>query len=234
MGQTVVEVGKSFRGTPYKSKTLEINNEESLVINLRGFDCTTYVENVMAFSLLLQKEVEDFGAFTSILQNIRYRDGELVGYPSRLHYFSEWILNNEIKGLVKNISADLGGIAVKKDFNFMSTHRELYPMLKDSDANLAKIKSAEDHLSQQTWHIVPKDQVRDAENLIRNGDIIAMATSINGLDVTHTGFALKKKDGRIHLLHASTSGQVEISKKPLADYLKGINKNIGILVARPQ
>ena len=74
MGQTVVEVGKSFRGTPYKSKTLEINNEESLVINLRGFDCTTYVENVMAFSLLLQKEVEDFLAHAPSAKKLQFSE----------------------------------------------------------------------------------------------------------------------------------------------------------------
>jgi len=52
------------------------------------------------------------------------------------------------------------------------------------------------------------------------------------LDVTHTGFAIWQGE-QLHLMHASTSGEVVISKKPLREYLKGIKKNMGILVVRP-
>jgi hypothetical protein len=70
--------------------------------------------------------------------------------------------------------------------------------------------------------------------LIRSGDIIALTTSIKGLDITHTGIATREADGRIHLLHASTgSMEVEVSKLPLTDYLKDIKNNTGIMVARP-
>jgi hypothetical protein len=80
---------------------------------------------------------------------------------------------------------------------------------------------------------LPQDQIEANENLIKNGDIIALTTAIPGLDITHTGIAIREKDGRIHLLHASSSGMVEISELPLADYLKKIKKNTGIMVARP-
>lgn len=232
MGKTIVAVGKTFEGMPYIAQTLEANDEEMLVINLSGFDCTTFVENVLAFSLLVKKEESDFKAFTSILQNIRYRDGELNGYASRLNYFTEWIANNETKGLVQNISSEIGGVEIRKEIRFMSTHRDLYPMLKD-ESNFEGIKSAEAFLSEKNQYYLPRDQVAQAEHLLKDGDIIALATSIIGLDVTHTGFAIRNKNGRIHLLHASSSGQVEISKKPLAEYLQGIKKNTGIIIARP-
>ena len=233
MGNTVVSVGKTFVGSPYVAKTLEVNDEESLIVNLREFDCTTYVENVMAFSLLVSKGEDNINAFTSVLQNIRYRDGEVNGYPSRLHYFTDWISDNQRKGLVKDITSEIGGVVLDKEINFMSTHRDLYPMLK-SDTNVELIAVTESELSGKKLHFLPRENVADAEHLIQNGDIIALATSINGLDVTHTGFAIRHKDGRIHLLHASSSGQVEISEKPLAEYLQGIKSNIGIIVARPQ
>ena len=233
MGNTIVSVGKSFVGTPYVAQTLEVNDEESLIVNLREFDCTTYVENVMAFSLLVTKEEESINAFTSVLQNIRYRDGEVNGYPSRLHYFTDWIRDNQKKGLVKDITQEIGGEKLDKEINFMSTHRDLYPMLK-SDTNVEQIASAENVLSEESLYFLSREKVTEAENLIQNGDIIALATSIEGLDVTHTGFAIRDKDNRVHLLHASSSGQVEISEKPLAEYLKDIKSNIGIIVARPQ
>lgn len=232
MGKTMVAVGNTFKGAPYVAHTLEINEKERLVINLQEFDCTTYIENVLAFSLLLKKGEIDFDAFTSILQNIRYRDGELEGYSSRLNYFSEWLLNNELKGLIQNITSDIGGHPIHKKIHFMSSHRELYPMLKEI-ASYESIKATESVLSQKTMYIVPQDQIKTAESLIEDGDIIALATSIEGLDVTHTGFAVRKSDGHIHLLHASASGQVEITEKPLTEYLKGVKNNTGIIVARP-
>ncbi len=232
MGHTIVAIGKTFTGMPYIGKTLEVHQDEKLVINLRGFDCTTYVENVLAFSLLLKKEADEIEAFGSILRNIRYRDGDLAGYPSRLHYFSDWLHNNEIKGLVSNISCELGGVKLEKEIAFMTSHRELYPGLED-DKNFEVIRNTEERLSHITLCYIPKNKIKDVESKLEDGDIIALATSIEGLDVTHTGFAHRKADGRIYLLHASVSGQVEIAEKPLAEYLEKIKKNIGILVARP-
>ena len=116
----------------------------------------------------------------------------------------------------------------------MGTHRELYPFLKE-DENFKKILTTEKELAKESFCYLPQDQIAANEHLIQTGDIIALATAINGLDVTHTGIATREEDGRIHLLHASSgSMEVEVSKLPLADYLKGIKKNIGILVARPQ
>ena len=232
-GTTIVAIGKTFKGIPYVAKTLEIGEVESLVVNLQGLDCTTYVENVLAFSTLLKNNTSDFDAFTKILETVRYKDGQLDGYGSRLHYFTDWIRNNEQKGLLEDITAKIGGVALEKDINFMGTHRELYPFLK-SDENFEKIIITERELAKETFCFLPQEDIAANEHLIETGDIIALATSINGLDVTHTGIATREKDGRIHLLHASTSSmQVEVTKKPLADYLLGIKKNIGILVARP-
>jgi hypothetical protein len=233
-GKTMVAVGKTFNGTPYVAKTLEVGEVETLVINLRGLDCTTFVENVLAFGILLKNGQSDFDDFTQALETIRYKDGKLDGYASRLHYFSEWIANNEKKGLLKDITAEIGGIEITKDINFMSTHRDLYPFLKD-DGNFKKIQASENYLNDQSICVLPQDQIESNEHLIESGDIIALATSIDGLDVTHTGIATREKDGRIHLLHASTgSMEVEVTKLPLSDYLKKVRKNTGIMVARPK
>ncbi|MEP2279509.1 N-acetylmuramoyl-L-alanine amidase-like domain-containing protein [Maribacter sp.] len=232
-GETMVSVGKSFMKTPYVAKTLEIGNTETLVVNLHGLDCTTFVENVLDLSKLLRQKDLSFDAFVKNLEVIRYKDGELDGYASRLHYFSEWIANNAEKGLLKDITGEIGGTEITKDINFMSTHRDLYPFLAD-DINYSKIKASENYLNNQAICVLAQDEITKNEHLIQSGDIIALATSINGLDVTHTGIATREKDGRIHLLHASTgSMEVEVSKLPLADYLKGIKSNTGIMVARP-
>lgn len=229
---TIVSIGKTFLGTPYVEKTLEIGETETLVINLRGLDCTTFVENVLAFSILMKNEKDTFEDFIKALKTVRYRDGILNGYSSRLHYFTEWIRNNSKKGLVQEITADLGGVEITKPINFMGTHRNLYPFLSD-DANYKKILEVESALAKESLCVLPQDAIEKVEGKLKNGDIIALATSIKGLDVTHTGLAMRMPNGRIHLLHASISGEVTITEEPLVDYLKKVKSNIGVVVARP-
>jgi hypothetical protein len=233
LGKTLVAVGKTFIDIPYVAKTLEVGDTESLVINLHGLDCTTFVENVLTLGLMLKNGSTDFDQFTKTLEIIRYRDGRLNGYASRLHYFSEWLANNEKKGLLKDMTPEIGGIEIIKDIDFMSTHRDLYPFLKD-EGNFQQIQASEKYLTDRALCILPQDQIAANEQAIHSGDIIALTTSIDGLDITHTGIATLESDGRIHLLHSSTgSMKVEVSKLPLSEYLKGIKKNTGIMVARP-
>jgi len=113
----------------------------------------------------------------------------------------------------------------------MSTHRDLYPFLSD-DSNLEKIKASENYLNERAICILAQEDIQANEHLIKSGDIIALTTAIKGLDITHTGIATQEKDGRIHLLHASTIGEVVVSKLPLVDYLKKVKSNTGIMVAR--
>lgn len=233
-GDTLTAIGKTFIGVPYVAKTLEVGMTESLVVNLHGLDCTTFVENVMAFGKMIKDGSTGISDFVQTLELIRYEDGKLNGYASRLHYFSYWIANNEKKGLLRDITGEIGGKeVVGKEVDFMGTHRDLYPFLQDEE-NFKQILQTERKLKQRSHCILPQDQIVANEHLIRSGDIIALTTSIKGLDVTHTGIATRETDGRIHLLHASTSSmKVEISELPLADYLKKIKGNTGIMVARP-
>jgi len=232
IGAVMVAVGKTFLEAPYVAKTLEIGETEALVINLQGLDCTTFVENVLTYSLMLHEDKKDFTDFVSLLETIRYKDGKLDGYASRLHYFSEWIANNAKKGIIKDMTAEIGGRSFTKEIDFMSTHRELYPFLKDAE-NYEKIKASEAFLNLKPICVLPQEDIESQEHLIQSGDIIALTTSIKGLDITHTGIATREADGRIHLLHASTgSKKVEVSTLPLAEYLKKIKHNTGIMVAR--
>lgn len=232
MGETVIAVGEQFLGTPYVAHTLETQGPEQLVVNFRGLDCTTFVENVLAISRVRYGEKMNWDSFILELERIRYREGRLSDYASRLHYFTEWIRDNERKGFVRDITQEIGGKAVRKDIDFMGTHPELYPAL-GRKGQLETVRSIESTLSSTPIFILPRQEVGGQEGLLRDGDIIALATSIPGLDVTHTGFAIKEDDGRIHLLHASTTGSVVVSKEPLAEYLKKIKGNTGIIAVRP-
>ena len=227
-------VGKSFIGTEYLAGTLEKNvNTENLVICISGLDCVTFVENTLAMSRIIQKGKADFDSFKKELQNIRYRDGEIDGYTSRLHYFSDWIFNNEEKGIVENITKKIGGVAYHKKINFMTTHVNSYKQLANDDETLEQMKKVESVVDKRKMYYIPKNDVDSYYDDMQTGDIIATTTEIKGLDVTHTGFIYKEK-GKTYFLHASSvSKKVIISKEELKEYLNSDKKKTGIMIARP-
>ncbi|MCI4669055.1 MAG: DUF1460 domain-containing protein [Bacteroidia bacterium] len=231
IGDKVVLVGKRFLGTHYVAKTLETGMDEQLVINQRELDCTTFLENVVVMSALWEENKYDFQDFQNGIEYLRYRDGKRLDYPSRLHYFSEWIANNEKKGILKDITKEIGGRKFDKTINFMSTHRSAYKQLSNP-TYWEEIKAIEAKLAQREMYYIPKSEVAKVEGKIKDGDLIALTTSIKALDIVHVGFAYHK-NGRLHFLHASTgSNRVEISKKPLVEYMQGIKSQSGIMVAR--
>ena len=229
--QLILKIGKFFLGTPYVAGTLETKAAEHLIVNLREFDCITFAENVVALVRLVRSRQKSFEAFQKFLQKIRYRRGRLRGYSSRLHYFSDWIHDNQRKGIVRDITAEIGDRPFRKTLTFMTTHPDLYPQLKDI-VNLRRTKSLERTISKRSLFFIPKRAVRRSEDRIRDGDLIAITTNRKGLDVQHVGFAVSVRN-RIHLLHASrVEGKVILSEDTLYRYLMQSKTRSGIMVAR--
>lgn len=227
-----IEWAKFFVGTPYKAATLEVGDDFRTVVNLSAFDCTTFVENVVA--LVFVDELTQT-SFTKVLTQLRYRLGKPEGYSSRLHYFSEWITENEKKGFVVDITQNLGGIRIKKAIDFMTKHREFYPALEDTN-NYKRLQQIEEKQSNSRRYVIPKDKIAQCINEIKEGDIIAFATNIEGLDFVHLGIAiLGEQTGKVHLLHASSKqGAVVISQEPLVEYAKNRSDVSGIVVLKIQ
>jgi len=233
VGRVIATLGRTFVGTPYTPGTLEAEGAERLIVNLRELDCVTFVENMLAMSRIIVARTPDFQSFKGELARIRYRDGQLNGYPSRLHYFSEWISNNTTKGIVQDITADIGGVADSTSLTFMTAHRGSYRQLADN-ATFAAIGAMEGSLAGRVRYNIPKDRIGQVADRIQDGDIIGATSTLEGLDVAHTGIALWV-DGKLHLMHAPLVGKsVEISEKPLADRILDIKAQDGIMVARPQ
>ena len=226
-----VDFAKSFLGTPYKTGCLECKGSEELVVNLRQLDCWTLVEHSLALTKASREKTNQEEVFLESLQQLRYWEGEIEGYASRIHYFSGWMLQAEKMGYIRDIGLQLGGQPLKKEINFMSRHPERYTKLKDQ-STLNGIRRVEECLSQQEWYYIPKQQVSAIEDKLQEGDLIAITSYKRGLDVAHEGFAVEQ-NGRIHLLHASSLGKrVLISRLPLAEYLKSQRGQSGIIVAR--
>lgn len=233
LGTLITRIGRRFVGADYTPQTLDVPGPERLIVNLREFDCVTYIEAVLALARVLRDGNATFPAFTDELRGIRYRGGVIDGYPSRLHYFSEWIHDNAEMRLLRDVTAELGGVPDNEAIDFMTSHAEAYAQLDGFPERIATIRTIERRLSARTRHYIPKDRIADRAEGIREGDIIAATSSVPGLDVAHTGLALWV-DGRLHLMHAPLVGKsVEISARPLAARILRIDGQVGIMVARP-
>lgn len=232
LGLIIQEVGREFLGAEYVAGMLDEPDRELLVLSLSKFDCVLFVETVLAASQAIAEGDSTFAGFASRIQNLRYRGGTLDGYCSRLHYFSDWIADNERRGIVENVTSGIDGVATRDSPDFMSTNRSLYKRFAKDDSLFNGIREMEENLRAVAIAYVPQDHIEEAYRHMKAGDIIATATSVEGLDVSHTGFAFDNGDGTFGFMHASTSGGVKISPD-LATYVAGNAKQIGIIVARP-
>ncbi len=239
-GEFVARLAERFVGAPYRPHTLESPGAEELVVNLEAFDCVTLVENVLALARLAWSAdaalADDLGAFQDAfrdeLRRIRYRGGVLDGYASRLHYFSEWIADNAAMGIVAERGRALGGVVDDSPIDFMSRHPDAYRQLADP-AVLDRVARVERSLDAVERRYVPEELVRARAADIRDGDVIAATSVVQGLDVAHTGFALWR-DGTLRLLHAPLVGSsVQVSPESLDERIVRIEGQDGVMVARP-
>ena len=231
---TIVYIGRKLLGVPYVAQTLEKGKTESLVINTTQLDCTTFVENVLAMYLCVKDKKTRFADFCNNIRQIRYAAGK-VDYPSRLHYFSTWIEDNNAKGLVKEVSAPNPPFTATQTIkaNFMSTHSDRYPMLKGNAAYLKEIVKAEKAVSGKTVRYIPTSMLNKSKLLrkaVKDGDILALVTK---KEMSHVGYAVWHKDGKLHRMNASSLEHKVIDDKvSLYDYMKKHPSNLGIRVVR--
>jgi Protein of unknown function (DUF1460) len=230
--ETIINMGKTFIGVPYVGQTLE-GPKEMLVCKLDGLDCYTFVENVMALSNTLYDAKPSFEKYKLHLKNLRYRNGTMAGYSSRIHYFSEWALQASKTAYLDDITRTNGSILAKK-INFMSTHRKLYKAFAEDTWVLAQIQKMEKTLeSNQIYHI-PRSQFITNQKMIKDGDIVAFTSTVDGLDINHEGFAIWD-NGVLKFMHASLEKKkVIISTESILEYINRIHKHAGVMVLRPK
>jgi len=242
LGRAAARVGELAAGTPYEPGTLEAYlaapgaspATEQLTLSLTRFDCVTLVEVCLAVARVAAHAGEpSWDAFGREVERMRYRGGTRVGYASRLHYFSEWISDGEARGLLRDLGAELGGVEDARALRFMTGHRASYPALSD-DGAFAEIAAMERRLDGRPRRLIPTARIPGVASRLESGDVLAFATGIEGLDVSHAAFAYRDGAGTLRVLHAPLSGGVvEVTRSTLPEYVAAIRRATGILVARP-
>lgn len=229
----VLFIAKKFIGLPYVAHTLE-SQSETLTVNMSELDCTTFVETVMALAYTAGEGRLSWRDYVYNLERIRYRNGEVNGYASRLHYISDWIVDNTHRG---NFSEATNRIPNHdyhiKTIDFMSTHRDSYSALADS-TEYERIKNVEVGYRSHRFPYIKSNKVssKATSQALKNGDIVALTCRTAGLDVSHLGIIVKI-NGVPHLLHASSKAMEVIEDPlPLHEYLRRSRSLTGIRVIR--
>ena len=228
---------RQFIGRPYVAHTLEKDGDERLVVNTRQLDCTTLVETVTALTLCACSGERTFAAFRKRLQRMRYHDGVIDRYPSRIHYFTDWIVSNAKVGIVSEIQKpNPPFMSVQTvSVNYMSQHPQSYQALKAHPEYVPEIRRMEQRITGMKFRYIPKAKVRNTKVMreaIHDGDIIAITCKKAGLDIAHLGFAVWKKDG-LHLLNASQLHK-KVVEEPMTlyEYLQKHPSHTGIRIIR--
>lgn len=228
---------RKFLDVPYVAHTLEVNDDEQLVINVEELDCTTLVETVTALTLCAYRKEFTYAAYQNNLRNMRYRDGVINGYPSRIHYFTDWIMSNQQAGIVSEIQQPNPPFTAVQTVkvSYMSEHPQSYKALKAHPEYVSEIREMEQRITGQKFRFIPKSEVKNTaavREAVHDGDIIAITCNKPGLDIAHLGFAVWRKDG-LHLLNASQLHK-KVVEEPMTlyQYLQKHPSHTGIRIIR--
>ena len=228
---------RKFLDIPYVAHTLEINDDERLVVNTRQLDCTTLVETVTALTLCAYRHLFTWRDYLNALTAMRYRHAQIDDYTSRIHYFTEWITLNTEAGIVTEIQAPDPPFSAVQHVNvsYMSTHPKSYKALREHPEFVAAIREMEQQVTGGSFRYIPKQMVKNQALLrqaVKDGDIIAITCKKAGLDIAHLGFAVWQSDG-LHLLNASMLHK-KVVEEPMTlyQYLQKHSTHTGIRIIR--
>ncbi|HEY3662167.1 MAG TPA: N-acetylmuramoyl-L-alanine amidase-like domain-containing protein [Chthoniobacterales bacterium] len=241
IGERTAAVGRALVGTRYKSFTLEIDDRiEAPSANFYGMDCWTFFEISLGFARMLN-DPEVWWTPERLLHYIeldRYRGGKCTGeYLSRLHYLEDWLADNDRRGLVSDLTRQLGGVRVNHAAHEMTFGWRHYRYLKANPALLGPLGQMEARVTARPLYQIPKNRVARIESKLKSGDIIGIVSRDRpGLySTSHVGLAYRAKGGVLHFMHASSPrnyGKVVVDSR-LSSYLARYSTDTGILVARP-
>ena len=224
---------RQLLGTPYVAHTLEAD-EELLTINIHELDCLTFIESLYALTRATLNHRYSWRDYASYIENVRYRGGVMGDYSTRIHYISEWIIDNNVRGNLMEVTPELPHADyMVKNIDYMSHNPSQYRQLKDDTAMIEKIRRYE--LRQHRFPYLKRSWLNDkgVKAMLRSGDFISLVTKLDGLDVSHNGIVIVDEKGDPYLLDASMSGgKVMLESKPLFKYLERSKTNIGVRVFR--
>lgn len=215
------KVAESLIGAKREEVTMN-DSLATLLIRADAFDDMGFLNMVTAISRLStspgHKRVNEFARE---LENVTFRRGEEKGFPSRMIYFSDWVVDNKARNNVKELTEYNSDQFRTKSLEKVTRNRDKYAALKDS-ATFEDQKMVEMGFRTHKVPHLKREQAANKDILaeMRDGDIVVLLTSDPQTDALEIGFVRKRDDG-FHFIHPSQeTGEVVEEKETLDRYLK--------------
>ena len=222
-----------FAGKPYGTGGRGCPSNKTLV-NFDSYDCVTLVETWWALNYTLyeyksrkQNHQDPFERFAQNLDKVRYFGGENCGIYDRIHYFTQAMQEMSRSGMMINVAVANGDL-YKKRINYLSKEQGG----EYTKEFLEKTKYLESMLSRTPVHYYPKEKVHLYCPMAKTGDIIAFASTVPGLDVSHCAI-LSRDEGDLMITHASSLKEKVVFEEDLREYIASRTTVSGIFVYRP-
>jgi Protein of unknown function (DUF1460) len=238
IGQTMGHVAMEFRGTPYVGFTLELSKDREICsANLTGLDCVTFFEDTLDFSRMLKKGGRTPEAMLAEIEFTRYRGGVMGDFTSRLHYTTDWLVDNQKKKVVKILAPELpGAVPFAQKVGIMSEHPENYRQLAAHPEFIPKIRKYEKKINSRSLMYIPLDKLKGVESYLQTGDIVGVCESVPGIDIGHTGLVIKDAAAVPHFMDASSmksNMKVTLETPPISETFNWSRHLTGAMFARP-
>lgn len=237
IGELIGKIAMELKGTPYVGFTLEISKDlEYCVVNLKGLDCVTFFEDSLCMARMLKHGRTTPDDLLAEIRTTRYRGGRMGDFTTRLHYTTDWFVDNQEKGIVKMLTPDLPGAEpFTQKVGIMSNHPESYRQLAAHPELLQDIKLSEDKINSRSLVYLPLDKLEAAEPLLKTGDIVGVTTTQEGIDIAHTGICIKDEQGTVHFMDASSARtRMSVTVEPeISKCFTWSSKLTGVMIARP-
>ncbi len=238
IGEVMGRVAKELEGTPYKEATLELSPDKEICsVNLAGLDCVTFFESTLDLARTIKSGGKTSADLLKQIAYTRYRGGNIGDYSSRLHYTTDWFIDNAKKGVVKLLTELPGSEPFIPRVGFMTGHPEKYRQLAAHPELIPAMRRVESIInSYSTLKYVPMDRLAGVEKLLKTGDIVGVCTSQAGIDIAHTGIIFRDEQGVAHFMDASSKKsrmKVTIESGPISGALNWSKNLSGAMFARP-
>jgi hypothetical protein len=191
LGARMETISRPLLGLPYVDFPLSGSPEkaEAFTASLRGFDCVTFVETVLAASFAATP-----ARFADLLRRLRYAGGR-VEWRRRNHYTSDWIRKNTRAGFVRPVQVGRPAKALTRVLNVLPGYPPLRIRLR----------------------FVPKKRFWAAREAVQTGDLLMFVSTRPHLDIFHLGIAVR--DGDRLLLRNAARSRRRVVDIELADFL---------------
>jgi len=237
IGELIGKIALELKDTPYVGFTLEVSkDQEACVVNLKGLDCVTFFEDSLCMARMLKKGKNAPEDLINEVQYTRYRGGKMGDFTTRLHYTTDWFVDNAAKGVVRILTPELPGAEpFTQKVGIMTKHPENYRQLGAHPELIEKIRAIENTINSRSLKYLPMSKLEAAEHLLQTGDIVGVATSAAGIDIAHTGLCIKDEQGIVHFMDASSSRRrMKVTLEPqISKCLNWSPKLTGVMFARP-